>query len=101
MAKKSVTARNDKRQKIVQKYAAVRAKLKAVISNRSSSPDAIHEAGMQLHMLPRDSSPTRLCNRCEITGRKRAYYRKFKVSRIVLRELASSGSLPGVTKASW
>ena len=89
MAKKSILARDKKRDKMIAKYAAIRAELKA--------------AGDQegLARLPRNSSPTRHTNRCAQTGRPRAYYRKFKLSRITLRELASTGQIPGMVKSSW
>lgn len=101
MAKKSVIERNKKRMKLAQKYEAERKRLLQIATNRTGESAEIFAARQQLALLPRNSAPTRLCNRCEITGRKRAYYRKFKVSRIVLRELAASGQLPGVQKASW
>lgn len=101
MAKKSVIERNKKRKKLVEKYSGKRAEYKAVVLNRSLSMQERFTAQQELDRLPRDSSKTRVANRCEITGRKRAYYRKFKVSRIMLRLLASEGLLPGVKKASW
>ncbi len=89
MAKTSWLERNKRKRKTVEKYAALRAELKA-------KGDYIG-----LSQLPRDASPTRVVNRCQITGRRRAYLRRFKVSRITFRELASSGLIPGVTKSSW
>jgi len=89
MAKKSWIARNARKKETVEKYAALRLKLKA------------EKDYVGLSMLPRDASPTRLVNRCEITGRRRAFLRRFRLSRITFRELASAGMLPGVTKASW
>ena len=89
MAKKSAVARDLKREQMIARYAAKRAELKA-----AGSFD-------QLHLMPRNSSPTRRKNRCSITGRPRAYMRQFGVCRIVFREEASSGNIPGVTKASW
>lgn len=89
MSKKSIIARQNKREKLVAKYAAKRAQLKA---------EGDYEA---LDKLPRNSSPVRLRNRCQLTGRPRAYMRHFGVSRVKFRELASSGKIPGVTKASW
>ncbi len=89
MAKTSWLERNKRKQKTVEKYAELRAELKA-------KGDYIG-----LSQLPRDASPTRLVNRCKLTGRRRAYIRRFKVSRITFRELASSGLIPGVTKSSW
>lgn len=89
MAKTSWLERNKRKQKTVEKYAELRAELKA-------RGDYIG-----LSQLPRDASPTRLVNRCKLTGRRRAYIRRFKISRITFRELASSGLIPGVTKSSW
>ena len=89
MAKKSKVAKERQRQKMVEKYAELRKELKA---------KGDYEA---LQKLPRDSSPTRLHNRCEITGRPRGYLRKFKMSRIAFRELAHKGQIPGVKKSSW
>ncbi len=89
MAKKSKVVREKKRQELVAKYADLRRELKAKGDYAA------------LQKLPRDSSPTRLKNRCEITGRPRGYLRKFKVSRIAFRELAHKGQIPGVTKSSW
>lgn len=89
MAKKSKVAKEKKRQKLVQQYVQIRKELKE---------KGDYEA---LRKLPRDSSPTRLTNRCEITGRPRAYLRKFKMSRIAFREYAHKGQIPGVKKSSW
>ena len=89
MAKKSWISRNNRKARTVQKYANLRAKLKK------------EKDYTGLTMLPRDASPTRLVNRCEITGRRRGYLRRFKMSRITFRELASHGMIPGVTKSSW
>jgi len=101
MAKKSVIERNKKRLQLSHKSKNKRTELKKLVSDKSLSPNERFAINLQLWSLPRNSSPTRVCNRCLISGRKRAYYRKFKVSRVVLRELASSGQLPGVKKASW
>jgi small subunit ribosomal protein S14 len=89
MAKTSWINRNERKRKTVQKYAAVRAELKA-------KGDYVG-----LSQLPRDASPTRVVNRCEVTGRRRAFIRRFKMSRLTFREMASQGMIPGVTKASW
>ena len=89
MAKKSWIARNERKKQTVEKYAELRLKLKA------------QKDYVGLSMLPRDASPTRLVNRCEITGRRRAFLRRFRLSRISFRELASAGMIPGVTKSSW
>ncbi|HIK37402.1 MAG: 30S ribosomal protein S14 [Geminocystis sp.] len=100
MAKKSVIAREAKRAKLVAKYAAKRAELKEKIRNATDPAEkfALHR---QLQRLPRNSAPTRLRNRCWVTGRPRAYYRDFGLSRHVLREWAHQGLLPGVVKSSW
>lgn len=101
MAKKSSIARNNKRERLVEKYAAKRAELKAVLANPDSSDEEFWEAQRKLSKLPRNSSAIRLRNRCNITGRPRAYIRKYGLSRITFRELASHGKIPGVTKSSW
>ncbi len=101
MAKLSTINRNKKRVKLVARYAAKRAELKARAEDMSIAPDERFTARLKLAKLPRDSSPTRVHNRCELTGRSRGYYRKFKLSRIALRELANFGQIPGMTKASW
>ena len=101
MAKKSMIARAAKKRATVEKYAARRAALVAVIKNGKSSPDERQEAYKALAKLPRSSSKTRLRNRCTITGRPRGFLRDFELSRIAFRELALQGELPGVKKASW
>ena len=101
MAKKSMIVKNERRIKIVKRYAERRAELKSIISSFESSEEEIFAARSKLNSLPRDSSATRIRNRCLITGRPRAYYRKFALSRLALREKALKGELPGVTKASW
>lgn len=101
MAKKSKIAKNLKRKKLVAKYAERRAALVAVTKDPNASLDAKFEAQAALAKLPRDSSASRVVNRCALTGRPRAYYRKFGLSRIALREEALKGNLPGVVKASW
>jgi len=101
MAKKSSIARNKKRMLMAKKYAAKRAELKAIIANPESSDEEFYEAQRKLTKLPRNSSPVRVRNRCNITGRPRAYLRKFGLSRITFRELATKGQVPGVTKSSW
>jgi small subunit ribosomal protein S14 len=101
MAKKSQVARNEKRQKLVARYATRRAELVAVIKDAGATDDAKQDAYRQLHKLPRDSSATRVRNRCRVTGRARAYMRRFEMSRISFRELANQGKLPGVKKSSW
>jgi len=101
MAKKSMVERELKREKLVQKYAAKRAQLKAVIRSQNSSDEERAAAQAQLNSLPRDSSPVRQRNRCAITGRPHGVYRKFGLGRNKLREAAMSGEIPGLTKASW
>ena len=101
MAKKSMIAREVKRQKLVEKYAAKRAALKEIINDESKPMEDRFRASLKLAKLPRNSSATRLHNRCQLTGRPHAYYRKLKVSRIALRELGSTGQIPGMVKSSW
>ena len=101
MAKISSVQKNKNRTKLVQKFANKRAKLKAIAKDRSLSPEEQFEARLKLAALPRNSSKTRLRNRCELTGRPRAFYRKFKLCRVLLRELASAGQIPGMVKSSW
>jgi small subunit ribosomal protein S14 len=101
MAKKSSVNRNERRKKTVEKYAAKRKHLKALV-NDVSVPVADRDAAMrELQKLPRDASPSRVKNRCFLSGRSHAYYRKFGLSRIALRDLAHRGELPGVRKSSW
>ena len=101
MAKKAMIEREKKRQRLVAKYAAKRAALKEVIRDESKPMEERFRASLKLAELPRNSSPTRLHNRCQLTGRPHAYYRKLKVSRIMLRELGSNGQIPGMVKSSW
>ncbi|GKY88477.1 30S ribosomal protein S14 [Sinisalibacter aestuarii] len=101
MAKKSMIAREAKRQKLVEQYASRRAALKEVISDQERPMEERFRASLKLAKLPRNSSATRLHNRCQLTGRPHAYYRKLKVSRIALRELGSHGQIPGLVKSSW
>ena len=101
MAKKSMIARETKRAKTVEKFAAKRAELKAIINNHESSDDRIWEAQLKLQKLPRDASPSRQQRRCRITGRPHAVYRKFGLCRNKLREAAMRGDVPGLVKASW
>ena len=101
MAKKSMIAREVKRQKLVDKYAVKRAELKGIARDESRPMEERFKAQLKLAKLPRNSSATRLHNRCQLTGRPHAYYRKLKVSRIALRELGSSGQIPGMVKSSW
>ena len=101
MAKTSSVNKNKRREKMAKQYAGKRAKLKAMAVDDKLSPEERFEARIKLAELPRNSSPTRIRNRCELTGRPRAVYRKFKLSRVALRQLASLGALPGVVKSSW
>ncbi|KGJ08512.1 30S ribosomal protein S14 [Paracoccus sphaerophysae] len=101
MAKKSMIERQKKRERMVAKYAAKRAALNDVINDQSKPMEERFKATLKLAELPRNSSATRLRNRCELTGRPRAYYRKLKLSRIMLRELGSFGQIPGMVKSSW
>ena len=101
MAKKSVIERNKKRQRMVAKYAAKRATLKAAAKDLSSLPEDRFNAWLKLAELPRNSSATRVRLRCEVSGRGRGNYRKFRLSRIAMRELASLGQIPGMVKSSW
>ncbi len=101
MAKKSMIEREKKRQALVDKFAAKRAALKAVANDDARPMEERFKARLKLAKLPRNSSATRLHNRCQLTGRPHAYYRKMKVSRIMLRELGSAGQIPGLVKSSW
>jgi small subunit ribosomal protein S14 len=101
MAKTSAVEKNKRRAKLAKKYAAKRVALKAMAVDDRLTPEERFGARLKLAELPRNSSPTRIRNRCELTGRPRAVYRKFKLSRLALRELASLGALPGVVKSSW
>ena len=101
MAKKSAINRDQKRRKLTAKYAAKRAKLKAATKDESLSMEERFQAQLKLAELPRNSSKTRIRNRCLVTGRPRGYYRKLKMSRIMLRELGSAGKIPGLVKSSW
>lgn len=101
MAKKSSIEKNNRRAKLVAKFSGKRAELKALIMNKETSPAERFAAVMKLSALPKNSAKERVRNRCLLSGRARGFYRKFSLSRIWLRTLASSGELPGVTKASW
>lgn len=101
MAKKALIERELKRKKLVAKYAAKRASLNAIIDDAKLSDDERMQARLQLQRLPRNSSPTRQRNRCEMTGRPRGTFRQFGLGRAKVRELAMAGDIPGVTKASW
>ena len=101
MAKTSAIEKNKKREQLVTRYAAKRARLKAMAKDESLSPEERFDARLKLANLPRNSSPDRVRLRCELSGRPRGNYRKFKVSRIAVRELASRGEIPGMVKSSW
>jgi len=101
MAKKSSVEKNARRVKLTKQIAPRRERLKALARDRDAAPEDRFEAQLKLSELPRNSSQTRVRNRCSLTGRPRGYYRKFKMSRIAVRELASAGQIPGMTKSSW
>ena len=101
MAKLSSINKNERRKKLVAQNAAKYAKLKAVADDESKDETERLIARLKMAELPRNGNPTRIRNRCELTGRSRAYYRKFRLSRIMLRELANKGLIPGVVKSSW
>lgn len=101
MAKVSMVQREKKRQALVAKYAEKRAELKEIAKNDDLPMEERFKARLKLAKLPRNSSPTRLHNRCEVSGRPKAYYRKLRMSRIALRDLASKGQIPGMVKSSW
>ena len=101
MAKKSMIAREVKRIKTVAKYADKRASLKAIMSDQNASSEERYEDSVKFQKLPRNSSPSRVVRRCQITGRPHAVYRKFGLSRIKLREAAMRGDIPGLVKSSW
>ncbi len=101
MAKKSMVEREKKRERLVAKYAEKRAALNEIIKDQSRPMEERFKATLKLAELPRNSSETRLHNRCQLTGRPHAYYRKLKLSRIMLRELGSFGQIPGMVKSSW
>ena len=101
MAKTSAIEKNNRRRKSVAQDASKRAALKAIIMNQSLPIEDRFKATLKLASLPRDGSKTRVRNRCEVTGRPRAYYRNLKMSRIALRELGNFGKVPGIVKSSW
>ena len=101
MAKLCQVNRNKKREKMVAQYAAKRAALKAKIADKNASPEEVFEASIKLAKLPRNSSKTRIHNRCKLTGRSRGVYRKLEISRIELRRLSSEGQVPGMKKSNW
>ena len=101
MAKNSMIARENKRTRLVKRFAARRAELKAIIKNQDSSYEERYQAQLKLQEQPRDASPARQRNRCRVTGRPHGFYRKFGLSRNKLREAAMRGDIPGLVKASW
>ena len=101
MAKKSSIEKNKHRQELVKKFSAKRAALKVVTKDQGASMEERFRAQLALAELPRNGSKVRIRNRCEVTGRPRAYYRKLKMSRIALRELGNNGQIPGIVKSSW
>ena len=101
MAKMSAVEKNKKRIKLVKKYQSKRKKLKKIVMDKKLNLNERFEAALKLAKLPKNSAKNRIRNRCEITGRPHGYYRKLKMSRIALRELASVGKIPGMTKSSW
>ncbi|HEX9808415.1 MAG TPA: 30S ribosomal protein S14 [Alphaproteobacteria bacterium] len=101
MAKTSAIERNKRRERLARRFAARRAKLKAMARNASLPPEERFAARLKLAELPRNSSPVRIQRRCALTGRPRGVYRKFRLSRIALRELGSRGQIPGMVKSSW
>ncbi|MGK2285122.1 30S ribosomal protein S14 [Pedomonas sp. V897] len=101
MAKLSSINKNERRKRLAKKYAGKFARLKAIANDQNLSDEERFLARLKLAELPRNANPTRIRNRCEVTGRPRAYYRKFRMSRVSLRELANQGLIPGVVKSSW
>jgi small subunit ribosomal protein S14 len=101
MAKKSSVEKNNRRQRRVKQYAKRWAKLREVARDKTAPAEERFEAQLKMAELPRNTNPTRVRNRCELTGRPRAVYRRFKLCRVTLRELASVGLIPGLTKSSW
>jgi small subunit ribosomal protein S14 len=101
MAKKSSIEKNNRRRRLAKKYSGRRSRLKAIASDKTKPIEERFAASLKLAEMPRNSAPTRIRNRCEMSGRPRAYYRKHKLSRIALRELGSKGMIPGLLKSSW
>lgn len=101
MAKTSSVNKNQRRAKLVKRLAGKRARLKAIAENKELPPEERFAARLKLAQVPRNSAAVRIRNRCELTGRPRGYYRKFRLSRIALRQLASAGQIPGMVKSSW
>jgi small subunit ribosomal protein S14 len=101
MAKTSSIEKNKRRRKLAKKYSGRRSRLKAIAQDKDRPMEDRFAAVLKLAELPRNSSPSRIRNRCEVTGRPRAFYRKLKMSRIALRELGAKGLIPGLVKSSW
>jgi|SRR5687767_10172301 small subunit ribosomal protein S14 len=101
MAKKSSIEKNNRRRRMAKKFSGRRTRLKAIANDKTKPIEERFAASLKLAEMPRNSSPTRIRNRCEMSGRPRAYYRKHKLSRIALRELGSKGMIPGLLKSSW
>jgi small subunit ribosomal protein S14 len=101
MAKTSSINRNDKRRALSKRFDSKRKRLKAIVMKKDTSMEERFKAALTLAQMPRNSAKNRIRNRCELTGRPRSVYRKFKLSRIALREMANSGLIPGVVKSSW
>ena len=101
MAKKSSIEKNNRRRRLAKKFSGRRQRLKAIAMDKTKPIEERFAASLKLAEMPRNSSPTRIRNRCEMSGRPRAYYRKHKLSRIALRELGSKGMIPGLLKSSW
>ena len=101
MAKKSSVEKNERRRKLTKQYSGRRSRLRAIARDKSKPMEERFAAALKLAELPRNSSATRIRNRCEVTGRPRAFYRKHRLSRIALRELGSKGLIPGLLKSSW
>ena len=101
MAKTSMIERNNKRRRLAEKFTVRRTRLKAIAADRKLPSEDRFAARLKLAELPRNSSPTRIRNRCDLTGRPRGYYRKLRMSRIALRDLGSQGLIPGMIKSSW
>lgn len=101
MAKLSSVEKNNRRRRMTKKYSGKRARLKEIVMNKEAPIEERFEATLKLAQLPRNSAKNRIRNRCEVSGRPRAFYRKLKMSRVALRELASKGLIPGMVKSSW
>ena len=101
MAKKSAIEKNERRRRLIKSHAPKRERLKEIAADTARPPEERFAARLKLAKMPRNGSPTRLRHRCQLTGRPRGYYRKFKLSRIAVRDLASAGQIPGMVKSSW